>query len=174
MPRGVYDRKPKGEKAATPAPAKKAPAVKTVAKQPAKATVVAKPEPRVKDVVAVRSASDALAAFNILQTNLVTLAGSFKSLENVVGDFGLAKEIKETIETMAALRRDVFSDLLATDAPVVVTAPMVEAEEPPVILPTALPTLVLPQAPPPVVASPTLPQGNSNYTPPAPPAIPHH
>lgn len=193
MPRGVYDRsKKKGEAA----PAKKAPVAKAapVKAAPVVKAVKAKTLSEAHEYVQGSApasldygrAAAASFGFQILGANLSTLADAHKALNGDTQLYALlAGEIKDTVLTLAALRKDVFRDLLLTQGSASVAGvPEISAsdiegsevveEAPPAPIPAPVihaPVAAALPVPPP---APTLPQGNSGYTPPAPPTLPHH
>lgn len=199
MPRGVYERKPKGEKAAA-APAKKAPTAKgkskqTVAPKAEAKKYVSKPEPA--DSPKAEKATKSLPAldievranstsylFNMLNNNIVTFSGALNQLgdTNAAVSTLLQTELAETVKTVAALRNDLFSDLMAPRVPLKDYMPetsvaAIEAEsteEVPAPAPVAVPAPVAAPLPGAIPAPATMTLPKAPFTPPAPPTIPQH
>lgn len=199
MPRGVYVRKPKDEKSSAPVAAKKAPiikaaAAKAVTKVATKGKTLSKKAEKAPLASAVAEEAQVgyaridheasmvgIYGFQILGTNLTTLVGAHAGL--VHGTPGkireaIEAEMAETIKLFGALRTKTFGAALlpapADEQPAVVEKAQLAAdlEEGTSTEPSAPEEPVL--AVPPVVHSHTLPQGNASFTPPAPPALPHH
>lgn len=172
MPRGVYVRKPRGEK---PLPKK---AVKAAAKvERAEKVKVDAPAPPRAETPRDEPIDDAAyigTAFQVLGSSLSTLIDAyFRMYENVESKplaALISVEIRETLGNLSALRRAVFSKVGAVreenepDAEEVDESPEEEiiTPAPPVPVPAAKPTM------------PVLPQGNANYQPPVPPILPQH
>jgi hypothetical protein len=186
MPRGVYERKPKGAKAVAPAPTKKAPVKSKTKSTPApslradKAAPVAHAQKSVPAADVELKAHNAAFLFNVLNNNVLTFSQAITQLggQSSVSTL-LTTELSETIGTITALRCDVFGDLLGAAQPQdkasAITLPEAEEEEETVddretgpAQRAAAPTPGAIPAP----ATMTLPQGS--FTPPAPPTLPQH
>lgn len=201
MPRGVYERKPKGEKSAPAVSTKKAPIAKKAAPVKAKAkaaAAVAEPKSYSKSekvasigVAGVRSLIDlqqeqsAFMGFNILGANIATLS---ESMQRVAHDPELStrvgKEIVATLDTLRYFREQVFA---VKSAPVDEEPKVVDEEEEEEVLKAEAVTKAPAIVPAPPVAQaagvPTLPQAppippippsNNTFVPPAPPVLPQH
>lgn len=173
MPRGVYERKPRADKApaAKKAAPKKVVEVKTVpAKQAAKKTNASTPQTKVLEVAkpvagAVVSEEGAL-GFHLLGQNITLLAsilsnsGTTANAEWAVASPVYAKvaaELEAQVECLARLRRSIFGE------PAEAATPIVEEVAPPE---THLEKESVPSF------GGTLPQGNPDFKPPAPPSLP--
>jgi len=167
MPRGVYERKPKGEKAS--APAKKAPVAKAAVKAKPKAVKVASTP--VAESALLKTVGPEAESFSsglyVLGQGIATLGDAYEkvksssTLEPIV-----AAELRELVSAFSTLRQRAFAGV--TEEPKSTVAEVVEepaVEEAPAPV-AAAPAVVAP-------VMPTMPTGNSSFTPPAPP-VPHH
>jgi hypothetical protein len=198
MPRGVYVRKPKDEKSTAPVVAKKAPIIKAAAaKAVTKVAAKVKATPVKTKLQRASAPADEGQAINptidydnsmagpygfqILGSNLTTLVGAHAGL--IHGTPGkireaLEAEMAETLKLIAALRAKTFGAALAPKLVVTITQPAVESLAEAQDEDTGASEPSAPEEP--VAAAPvvhphtTLPQGNASFTPPAPPALPHH
>lgn len=172
MPRGVYERKPKGEKAA--APAKKAPVAKAV-----KAKLKADKAPAFVDKkvaepatpLKIATVEETSAGLYVLGQGIATLGDAYEKVKHNSGlEKLVASELTELITTFSTIRQRAFagvteepkSELVTIGEPI--EEPLTTSEAPAPVV--AAPAVVAPSLP-------TLPTGNSGFTPPAPP-VPHH
>lgn len=183
MPRGIYERKPKGDKTVaakkTAVVAKKATAVKSATKTETRAAVS---QDAILDLgPSTGKIAESIFGFQILGANITTLSSAYdsvkedKNLSKLIGE-----EITATVETLKALRMDTFAGLYSLgeshktplksvdygNGKEAVAETKTENKVPAPV--TALPTPVA------VPVPPAMPQGNSSFTPPAPPALPQH
>ncbi len=168
MPRGVYDRsKSKSTKGGDAATSKPAPVHKKMQVKSTK-TGVQQAVKAEKTGPSYSRAAEASFAFQILGTNLTTLVSVLKELGDTTVELktlGISQEIKETLDTISSLRREIFGEV----RPVSVSPVKTHAAEYVDVKQTTPVTMTESPAP-----ATTLPQGNAAFTPPAPPALPHH
>ena len=161
MPRGVYERKPKGDK-----PAAKKPAAPRKVTAKAEPRTVVLPDGAQPVTANAGKIAESMFGFQILGANITTLSEAYKAVQGTDLAKEIALELSCTIDTLKLLRLDAFSHLAKEE----VKEKETKADVKPL---AAVPSLPQPSPIPPPPPS-VLPQGNSNFAPPAPPTMPQH